>query len=219
MKGGRAALTALLAVIAFTVVFGLIYPLAMTGISQLLFPGKANGSKFSLNGRVVGSSLIAQSFSRPLLDRHGKPVLDSEGEEVLVPDKSYFQPRPSQTSYSGDTSAFSNLGPNSVEEREEVRENLASYIHLNKPYDKSLTKADVPVDAITMSGSGVDPEISQANARIQAHRVAAIRHLPLAKVQALISAHTNGRFLGLFGEPGVNVLQLNIALDKEAPIR
>lgn len=215
----RTALTALLAVIAFTVVFGLAYPLAMTGISQVLFPGKANGSKIAVNGRVVGSSLIAQSFSRPLLDRHGKPVLNSEGEEVLVPDKSYFQPRPSQTSYSGDTSAFSNLGPNSVEEREAVREAIRSYMHLEKPYDPSLAKAAIPVDAITETGSGVDPEISQANARIQAHRVAAVRHLPLVKVDSLISAHTDGRFLGLFGEPGVNVLQLNLALDKEAPLR
>ncbi|HXV04913.1 MAG TPA: potassium-transporting ATPase subunit C [Solirubrobacterales bacterium] len=219
MKGGRTALTALLAVIVFTVIFGLAYPLAMTGIAQLAFPSEANGSKLSANGRVVGSSLIAQSFSRPLLDRHGKPVLNSEGEEVLVPDKSYFQPRPSQTSYSGDTSAFSNLGPNSVKEREAVREAIGNYIHLNKPYDKSLTKADVPVDAITQSASGVDPEISQANARIQAHRVAVVRHLPLRTVDELISKHTVGRFLGVFGEPGVNVLQLNIALGKEAPIR
>ena len=154
-----------------------------------------------------------------MIGKNGKPVLDEEGEEVLAPDKRYFQPRPSQSGYAANTTFFSNSGPNSVEEREAVRENLAAYLHLEKPYDKSLTKAGVPVDAITMSGSGVDPEISEANARIQAHRIATVRKLPLAKVEDLISAHTNSRFIGVFGEPGVNVLELNIALDKEAPLK
>jgi K+-transporting ATPase ATPase C chain len=193
----RTALTAVLAVIAFTLVFGLAYPLAMTGVSQLLFPGKANGSKIVVDGRLVGSSLIGQEFT---------------GRE-------YFHPRPSQTGYSADVTYFSNAGPNSVEERDAVREALAAYLRLEKPYDRSLTREAVPVDAITMSGSGVDPEISEANARIQAHRVAAVRGLPLARVEDLISAHTRGRFLGIFGEPGVNVLQLNLALDEEAPTR
>jgi potassium-transporting ATPase KdpC subunit len=215
----RAALTSILAVIAFTLIFGLAYPLAMTGISQVVFPGKADGSKLTVNGRLVGSSLIGQSFSRPVIGRNGKPKLDEEGEEVLAPDKRYFQPRPSQTGYSASVTYFSNSGPNSVEEREAVREALAAYIHLEKPYDRSLTKEGVPVDAITMSGSGVDPEISEANAKIQAHRIAAVRHLPLSKVEDLIAAHTNGRFLGVFGEPGVNVLQLNLALDREAPVK
>jgi K+-transporting ATPase ATPase C chain len=194
----RMALTSILAVIAFTLVFGLAYPLAMTGIAQVVFPGKADGSKVTVNGKVVGSSLIGQDFNG---------------------DPRYFQSRPSQSEYSANTTYFSNAGPNSVEEREAVREALAAYVQLEKPYDKSLTKADVPVDAVTMSGSGVDPEISEANAEIQAHRVAAVRRLPLSKVEDLISAHTNGRFLGVFGEPGVNVLQLNLALDDEAPIR
>jgi K+-transporting ATPase ATPase C chain len=215
----RMALTSILAVIVFTLIFGLAYPLAMTGISQLVFPGKADGSKLTLNGKLVGSSLIGQSFSRPLIRKDGKPKLDEEGEEVLVPDKRYFQPRPSQSGYAANTTFFSNAGPNSVEEREAVREALAAYVALNKPYDKSLTKADIPVDAITMSGSGVDPEISEANAQIQAHRIAAVRKLPLAKVEDLISAHTSSRFLGVFGEPGVNVLQLNLALDEEAPAK
>lgn len=215
----RAVVTSILAVIVFTLIFGLAYPLAMTGISQVVFPGKADGSKITVDGQVVGSKLIGQSFSRPVIGKNGKPVLDEEGEEVLAPDKRYFQPRPSQSGYAANTTFFSNSGPNSVEEREAVRENLAAYLHLEKPYDKSLTKADVPVDAITMSGSGVDPEISEANARIQAHRIATVRKLPLAKVEDLISAHTNGRFIGVFGEPGVNVLQLNLALDEEAPIK
>jgi potassium-transporting ATPase KdpC subunit len=212
-------LNSLLGVIVITIVFGLLYPLVMTGIAQVLFPNQANGSKVSLNGKVVGSSLIGQSFAHPVLGTNGKPELNEEEEEVLAPDKGYFQPRPSQTGYSGDASYFSNLGPNSIEEREEVRKNIAAYVRLEKPYDRSLTKDRVPVDAVTQSASGVDPEISQANAWIQAHRIAAVRHLALAKVDELISQHTNGRFLGIFGEPGVNVLQLNIALDQEAPLR
>lgn len=215
----RNVITSILAVIAFTLVFGLAYPLAMTGISQVVFPGKADGSKVTVNGQLVGSSLIGQSFSRPVIGKNGKPVLDEEGEEELAPDRRYFQPRPSETGYSASVTYFSNSGPNSVEEREAVRENLAAYVHLNKHFDKSLTREDVPVDAVTMSGSGVDPEISEANALIQAHRIAAVRRLPLSKVEDLISAHTNGRFLGVFGEPGVNVLQLNLALDEEAPIK
>jgi K+-transporting ATPase ATPase C chain len=190
-------LTSLIAVIAITLLFGLVYPLVMTGISQVVFPGRANGSKVWLNGKVVGSSLIGQEFKG----------------------KGYFHSRPSATGYSGDVTYFGNAGPNSVEEREAVRENLASYVALEKPYDHSLTMEQVPVDAVTVSASGVDPEISQANAWIQAHRIAAVRKLPLARVDELISGHTNGRFLGLFGEPGVNVLQLNIALEKEAPIK
>lgn len=193
----RAALSSLIAVIAMTVVFGVAYPLAMTGISQLVFPGKADGSKITVDGQAVGSSLIAQEFT---------------GRE-------YFHPRPSQTEYSPDTTYFGNLGPNSVEGREVVREYLKAYLALKKPYDRSVTRETVPVDAITQSGSGVDPEISEANARIQAHRIAAVRDLSLDEVEDLISDHTNGRFLGLFGEPGVNVLELNIALDEEAPTR
>jgi len=189
----RAAVSSILAVIGFTLVFGLAYPLAMTGIAQLAFPGKANGSRLSANGRLVGSSLIGQDFAH---------------------DRRYFQSRPSQTGYAANATAFSNLGPNSVAEREAVRRNLAAYLRLEKPYDRSLTREGVPVDAITMSASGVDPEISPANARIQAHRVAALRRLPLSRVEELIGAHTSGRFLGVFGEPGVNVLKLNLALDR-----
>jgi potassium-transporting ATPase KdpC subunit len=212
-------LTSLIGVVVLTVVFGLLYPLAITGISQVVFPGKANGSKVSVNGEVVGSSLIGQSFSKPVIGKNGEPKLDEEGEEVLAPDKAFFQSRPSATGYAPDVTYFSNLGPNSVEAREAVRENLASYVALEKPYDHGLTKDQVPVDAVTESASGVDPHISQANAWIQAHRVAAVRHLSPAKVEDLISANTDGRFLGLLGEPGVNVLRLNIALDKEAPLR
>ena len=208
----RDLLTGLLAVIVLTVVLGVVYPLVITGVSQVVFPGKADGSLVKVGGRVVGSSLIGQEFKG----------------------RAYFHSRPSATEYSGDATFFGNVGPNSVEGREEVRANLRAYLARERPYDpelrahgpktsKSQTSAAhrpmVPVDAVTQSASGVDPHISVANARIQAHRVAAVRKLPLARVEGLIAAHTDGRFLGLLGEPGVNVLELNIALDKEAPIR
>lgn len=189
--------TGLIAIIVLTVFLGVVYPLAITGISQVVFPGNANGSKLTVDGRVVGSKLIGQEFKG----------------------KAYFHSRPSATEYSGNVTFFGNAAPNSVEAREEVREYLAAYVALEKPYDHGLSKDQVPVDAVTQSASGVDPEISAANARIQAHRVAAVRGLPLAQVEGLISAHTDGRFLGVIGEPGVNVLELNIALDKEAPIK
>jgi K+-transporting ATPase ATPase C chain len=187
----RTLLSSAIAVVLITVVFGLIYPLVMTGLSQMVFPGEANGSKLSLDGRVVGSRLIGQDFKG----------------------RGYFHSRPSQTGYSGDVTFFSNLGPNSVDAREAVREHLAAYVALEKPYDRSLTRVMVPVDAVTESASGVDPEISRANASIQAHRIAAVRDLPLSTVEELVSSHTHGRFLGVLGEPGVNVLELNIALD------
>jgi len=209
----RDLITSLLAVVAMTIFLGLAYPLAITGIAQVAFPGKANGSKVTVNGRVVGSSLIGQDF---------------EGHSA------YFQSRPSATGYSADATYFSNLGPNSVEAREAVRANLAAYLEREAPYDPEL-RADgtqsgdidrfesrrrgVPVDAVTESASGVDPHISQANAWIQAHRIAAVRKLPLTQVDELISDYTDGRSLGLLGEPGVNVLRINIALDREAPLR
>ncbi|HEY2716727.1 MAG TPA: potassium-transporting ATPase subunit KdpC [Solirubrobacterales bacterium] len=194
---GKDLRTGVIAIVAMTILLGLLYPLAITGISQVAFPGSANGSKLTVDGRVVGSHLIGQEFKG----------------------KAYFHSRPSATEYSGDVTFFGNVGPNSVEGREEVREALAAYVKLNKPYDRSLTREQVPVDAVTQSGSGVDPDISEANARIQAHRVAAVRHLPLAKVEGLIAANTDSRSLGVLGEPGVNVLELNIALDEEAPLR
>ena len=198
----RSLLTSLIAVVLMTVVFGLAYPLAFTGVAQVLFPGKADGSRISQDGQVVGSSLIAQKFTR-----NGKP------------DRRYFQPRPSATGYDPSVTFFSNLGPNSKSEKRKVKFRLADYLRLNRPYDRGLTAAGVPVDAITQSASGVDPHISEANAQIQAHRIATVRNLPLSQVQGLISDHTDGRFLGLFGEPGVNVLDLNLALDKEAPVK
>jgi K+-transporting ATPase ATPase C chain len=189
--------TSLLAVVVLTVFLGVASPLAIAGVAQLVFPGKSDGSLVEVGGEVVGSSLIGQAFKG----------------------RAYFHSRPSATGYSGNVTYFGNVGPNSVEGREEVRENLAAYLAREKPYDRTLTRDRVPVDAVTQSASGVDPQISVANARIQAHRIAAVRDLPLTRVESLIAADTDGRFLGLFGEPGVKVLELNVALDEEAPIR
>jgi potassium-transporting ATPase KdpC subunit len=220
MQGLRKDLTTgVIAIVAMTIVLGLAYPLAITGISQVIFPGPANGSKVSADGKVVGSHLIGQEFTEPVIGKNGKPVKNEEGEVETQPDPNYFQPRPSATGYSGDVTFFGNAGPNSAELREEIREELKAYVQLNKPYDHSLTREDVPVDAVTQSASGVDPDISEANAAIQAHRIAAIRHLSLGKVEELISANTDSRSLGVLGEPGVNVLELNIALDQEAPLK
>jgi K+-transporting ATPase ATPase C chain len=193
----RDLLTSALAIVLMTLALGLAYPLVITGIAQVVFPGQANGSKVSFDGRTVGSKLIGQEFKG----------------------RAYFHSRPSATEYSGDVTFFGNAGPNSAELRDSIREDLAAYVKREKPYDKSLTRDQVPVDAVTESASGVDPQISQANARIQAHRVAAVRRLSLAEVEGLISAHTDGRSLGVFGEPGVNVLRLNIALEEAAPLR
>ncbi len=193
----RDLLNSVLGVIVLTIILGVAYPLIFTGVAQVLLPNKADGSRVTANGKVVGSSLIAQNFGH---------------------DPSYFQSRPSQTGYDPSVTGFSNNGPNSKAEKREVQKNLATYLKIEGPYNPGLTVADVPVDAITQSASGVDPHISVANARIQANRIAAVRHLPLAQVNDLIDANTDGRGLGLFGEPGVNVLELNLALDREAPV-
>lgn len=194
MPNAKDILRSIVAIAVFSVLLGLVYPLVVTGVSQALFPGKADGSRVEVDGRVVGSELIGQDFG-------GLPR--------------YFQSRPSATGYSADVTYFNNLGPNNRELSEYFAEQLDAYLKLEHPYDPGLTRADVPVDAVTTSASGVDPHISEANARIQAHRVAAVRDLPLDRVLELIDEHTDGRFVGLLGEPGVNVLQLNIALDQE----
>jgi K+-transporting ATPase ATPase C chain len=214
----RDVINSAIAVLLFTVVFGLLYPLAFTGVAQVLFPGKADGSKIERAGKAIGSKLVAQDFRKPVLDRHGKPAVDkATGKPVLTADPRYFQPRPSQTGYTPNITFFSNLGPNSTAERDAVKANIDSYVQLERRYDPQLTPSDVPPDAVTQSGSGVDPHISKANARIQAHRIAAVRRIPLDRVQKLIDDNTDGRFLGVFGEPGVNVLELNLAIDSEAP--
>jgi K+-transporting ATPase ATPase C chain len=192
----RDLLTSLLAVIALTLLLGIAYPLVVTGASQVAFPNRAHGSQITRDGRVVGSKLIGQDFGT---------------------DPRYFHSRPSTlTRYAADASAFTNLGPNSRDARDTFRRSLATYLRVERPYDRSLTARDVPIDAVTSSASGVDPHISQANAAVQAHRIAVVRRLPLATVRRLVGENTDGRFLGLLGEPGVNVLELNLALDRTA---
>ena len=213
----RDLLNSAIAIVVLTLVFGLAYPLLFTGVAQVLFPGNANGSKVHQAGKVIGSKLIGQDFRKPVIGKNGKPETDAKGKPVLTADPRWFQSRPSQTTYDPSVTYFSNFGPNSADARDAFKANLDAYLQLERPYNPGLTAAKVPVDAVTNSGSGVDPHISQANARIQARRIAALRHLPLKRVQSLIDQHTDGRFLGVLGEPGVNVLELNLAIAREAP--
>jgi potassium-transporting ATPase KdpC subunit len=188
-------LTATLAVLVLTLLCGVLYPLVITGVSQIAFPGNANGQKIYVNGRLIGSKIIGQSFA-------GNPR--------------YFQSRPSATSPTNNAAAttFSNLGPNSKVLERQIVSNLRAYLALERPYDPTLTRSQIPVDAVNTSASGIDPDISVANADIQAHRVAAVRHISLGKVDELILKHTHGRGIGFVGETGVNVLQLNLALNQ-----
>jgi K+-transporting ATPase ATPase C chain len=218
----RDTITSVIGIIVFTVLLGLVYPLAITGVSQVVFPGDANGQQIHLDGRLVGSKLIGQNFGTPVLEKDGKPK-EVKGAVVTEADPRYFQTRPSATEGGADNAAastFSNHGPNSVKTKEADEENIKSYLELNKnpttktEYDPGLTVAKIPVDAVNSSASGLDPEISPANAWIQAHRVAAVRRLSLATVDGLIAKHTSPRGLGFSGEEGVNVLELNLALDR-----
>jgi potassium-transporting ATPase KdpC subunit len=221
----RDIVTSAIGIVVFTVLLGLIYPLVITGVSQVAFPGNANGQRVYMNGKLVGSRIIGQNFGTPVME-HGK-VKEVKGAVVTEPDPRYFQSRPSATEGGADNAAastFSNHGPNSVKTREVNEENIKAYLELNtnpttkREYDPGLTVAKIPVDAVNSSASGLDPEISQANAWIQAHRVAAVRHLSLATVDGLIAKYTSGRGLGFSGEQGVNVLELNLALDRRAPL-
>ncbi len=208
--------TSTIAILFFTLLLGIVYPLVITGVSQVTFPGNANGQKVYVNGRLAGSKSIGQSFRRPVIGKNGKPE-EKEEEVVTEADPRYFQSRPSATEggeYNAAASTFSNRGPNSVKTKEDDEANLKAYLELEKPYDPGLTAAKVPVDAVNTSASNLDPDISQANAWIQAHRVAAVRHLSLATVDGLISNYTSQRGLLIFGEPAVNVLELNLSLDR-----
>ena len=190
----RIALRSVLAMLVLTVVFGLVYPVVMTGFAQLAFSSKAQGSLITRDGKVIGSSLAAQKFTG----------------------KQYFHVRPSATvpPYNAAATTFANLGPTNPALADAVKANIASVLKLEGPYNPGLTAAGIPVDAVTTSGSGIDPAITPAYADLQARRVAAVRGIPLDAVEGLISQHTDGRFLGFLGEPGVNVLQLNLALDE-----
>lgn len=212
----RDIVSSTLAVLVLTLLLGLAYPLAVTGISQLAFPNQANGSLIKVGGKVVGSKRIGQTFASPVIGKDGRPQLDANGNPQTNPDPRYFQTRPSATVPADNAAAstFSNLGPNNTRTLTAIAANVAAYLALEQPYSPGLTVAGVPVDAADSSASGLDPDISLANARIQAHRVAAVRHLTPATVARLIAGNTDGRSLGILGEPGVNVLQLNLALDR-----
>jgi K+-transporting ATPase ATPase C chain len=187
--------------LAFTVLCGIIYPVVMWGVAQAAFKNQADGSLVTSNGKVVGSSLLCQEFT----DAKGNPL------------PQYFQPRPSSAVNSADKtdygcdpgfSAAANLGPNNpdlVTDVKTLQKQIAAFDH--------VPVSAIPPDAVTSSGSGLDPDISPANAGIQVARVAAARHLPVSEVQSLVSQNTDGRAIGFLGEPGVNVLKLNIALD------
>ena len=199
------------AVIVFTALFGLAYPLITTGAAQLIFGNEADGSRIERDGVTVGSELIGQEFTKKV--RRGSP--DASRTFKPVADERYFQPRPSVTGYSANVTYFNNLGPNNRELSEFFEKQINGYLELEGPYTPGLERSDVPVDAVTTSASGVDPHISEANAEIQANRIAEERGLGLDRVLELISDNTDGRALGFLGEPGVNVLELNLALDEE----
>ena len=207
--------TSAIGILVLTLIFGILYPLAITGISKLAFPGNANGQQVKVAGKLVGSKIIGQQFTTQVV-KNGEPQVDKNGNPVTVPDPKYFQSRPSATvpPDNAAATAFSNLGPNSVATEQAISANIQAYLALEKPYNPGLSAAKVPVDAADTSASGIDPDISPANAAIQAHRIAAIRTLPLTQVDQLIARYTHGRGLGFSGEPGVNVLQLNLALDR-----
>jgi len=202
----RQHLVALRGLLVFTVICGIAYPVVMWGVAQVAFHHQANGSLVSYHGHVVGSSLLCQEFT----DAKGNPL------------PQYFQPRPSaavnaavKTDYGCDPgfSAASNLGPNNpdlVKAIKQRQQQIAAFDHVKI--------SQIPADAVTASGSGLDPAISPANAAIQVNRVAAARHVSPAAIAALVAQHTQGRTLGFLGEPRVNVLTLNIALDQKYPI-
>lgn len=173
-----------------TVLTGLVYPAVVTAVATVVFPRQAAGSLITRNGVVVGSALIAQSFARP----------------------EYFHPRPSAAGngYDASASSGSNLGPTSQKLMDRVKEAVAAYRKENPTY-----AGPIPADAVTASGSGLDPHISPANADIQAVRVAKARGVDVARVQALVANATDGAWLGFIGDRGVNVLRLNLALDQE----
>ncbi len=193
--------------VIFTIICGLAYPLVVFGVAQIAFPRQADGSLVTYRGRVVGSSLLCQEFTTP----GGQPLAR------------YFQPRPSASAASPTSGAggcdplasgASNLGPDNpvlVRDIEPRQRRVAAFDH--------VPVSAIPADAVTTSGSGLDPLISPQNAAIQAARVAAARHVSVAAIMALVRRYTQGRALGILGEPGVNVLLLNIALDQRYPVR
>lgn len=190
---------ALVTFVALACLTGLVYPLAMTGIAQTLFPAQANGSLIEQDGRVIGSALIGQSFTEAKYF-HGR-LSATTAPDPQDPSKTVPAP------YNAAASGGSNLGPTS----KALADRLAADVAAAKQENPS---APVPVDLVTASGSGLDPEISPEAALFQVPRIAKVRNLPEAELRALVDSRIEGRDLGLFGEPRVNVLKLNLALDR-----
>ncbi|MEU8630045.1 potassium-transporting ATPase subunit C [Streptomyces sp. NPDC048669] len=198
------------ALLVLTVVCGVLYPLAVTGIAQGLMPGRANGSEISSQGEVVGSELIGQRYDLPL----------KKGQETPDPDLKWFQPRPSNglgtnsvnTQYSLLVSGATNRSGDSKELIDWVTAAKAAVVRDNSVPGHPVRPAQVPADAVTSSGSGLDPDISPAYAQLQVRRVAERNQLDAGQVAELVERHTDGRILGFAGEPRVNVLRLNVAL-------
>ncbi len=202
------------ALLVLTLVCGVLYPLAVTGVAQALFNDKANGSEIKdRSGNVVGSSLIGQTYNLP------KQNAD-DPEEAAKPDLKWFQPRPSaglgansvNTQYSLILSGATNKAADNPELVKTVEDAKATVIADNSTADYKVKAENVPADAVTSSGSGLDPDISPAYAELQVHRVAEKNGLPVKQVEKLVKDHTEGRALGFMGEPRVNVLELNTAL-------
>src|SRR5260370_136559 len=181
--------------LVMTVLTGLIYPLAVTGLCQVLFRDKANGSLITVNGQVIGSELIGQNFTKP----------------------EYFQPRPSAAGnegYDATASGGSNLGPTNKKLIDRVQASVDKFHKENPGYS-----GPIPADLLTASGSGLDPHISPASAEAQAERIAKARAASVDQIRSLIASHTEGRDLGFLGEPRVNVFLLNLDLDRTLPRR
>ncbi|WP_411073039.1 potassium-transporting ATPase subunit C [Streptomyces sp. cmx-4-25] len=208
---GRILWAGLRALLVLTLVCGVLYPLAVTGIAQVAFPGKADGSEIEdASGKVVGSELIGQTYNLPLKD----------GEETPAPDLRWFQPRPSNglgtnsvnTQYKLILSGATNRSGDNEDLVKWVTDVKAAVVEDNSVAGHTVKPSDVPADAVTSSGSGLDPHISPAYARLQVHRVAERNKLTVDQVDRLVAEHTDDRILGFIGEPRVNVLKLNIAL-------
>jgi potassium-transporting ATPase KdpC subunit len=197
---------AIRAMVVLTVLLGVIYPLAMTGAAQALFNSNANGSVIQVGGKDVGSSLIGQAYTRPVM-QNGKPEIGADGKPVLEADPRWFQTRPSAVSYDAMGSGGSQFGPNNPDLLALIAQRRAEVAKL-----EGVNPAQVPPDALTASGSGLDPAISPAYAALQVNRVARERGLAVATVQQLVKENTKGRVLGFLGEPTVNVVTLNADL-------
>ncbi|MFI6558626.1 potassium-transporting ATPase subunit C [Streptomyces sp. NPDC050534] len=198
------------ALLVLTLVTGVIYPLVVTGIAQGLFNNKANGSEIKANGKVVGSSLIGQAYNLPL----------KKGQETPAPDLKWFQGRPQNglgtnsvnTRYKLILSGATNRSGDNADLIKWVKDAKAAVVKDNSVPGYTVKASAVPADAVTSSGSGLDPNISPQYAEIQVHRVAAKNGLSVAQVERLVKEHNEGRRLGFMGDPRVNVLELNIAL-------